>query len=260
MSGGRVVRIRRCEHIKANGTQCGSPALREGKVCYFHREAQAQRVKVCGENGKTSAQMLVPVFEDATSIQMMVRQVTILVLEGKIDNKRAGLVLYALQSASSNLKRLAAEQPRPVQVVVDTKKVAETPLGMTPWSPKEGGHETEAVDDPVVARTKKAILQDEEHLRRDRQARWMRTQLDDLKYWAEFRFDTMTHNFGKPEEMARRYPNVREEMGDVIEAIEKEERVSDVERVNQDKRNEAREAREAKAASATSVTRFLNSP
>ena len=28
--------IRRCQHIKVNGTQCGSPALREEKCCYFH--------------------------------------------------------------------------------------------------------------------------------------------------------------------------------------------------------------------------------
>ena len=54
-------------------------------------------------------------------------------------------MLYALQIASSNLKRMEAEKPRPAQVVVDTEKVAETPLGMTPWSKKEGGHEIEDI-------------------------------------------------------------------------------------------------------------------
>ena len=140
---GYPVDIRRCWHIKTNGTQCGSPALRNGTFCYNHRESRPQRVKVRGEGGKGSTPVLVPVFEDASSIQMMVRQVAILVLEGKIDNKRAGLVLYSLQIASSNLKRMEEEKPRPAQVVVDTEKVAETPIGMTPWSNKEGGHELE---------------------------------------------------------------------------------------------------------------------
>src|SRR5208282_5519147 len=85
------------------------------------------------------------VFEDAGSIQTMVRQVVMLVLEGKVDNKKASTVLYALQIASSNLKRMEAEKPRPAQVVVDEEKVAETPLGMTPWSRKEGGHEIEDI-------------------------------------------------------------------------------------------------------------------
>jgi hypothetical protein len=139
---GYPVDIRRCQHIKTNGTQCGSPALRGGKFCYHHQECRAERVTVKGADGKAS-EILVPVFEDAHSIQTMVRQVVMLMLEDKIDDKKAGRVLYALQIAASNLKHMEAEKPRPVQVVVDPAKVAETPLGMTPWSGNERGHELE---------------------------------------------------------------------------------------------------------------------
>ncbi len=97
---------------------------------------------VKGVGGKAS-KILVPVFEDAHSIQTMVRQVVMLMLEDKIDDKKAGRVLYALQIASANLKRMEAEKPRPVQVVVDPAKVGETPLGMTPWSGNGKGHELE---------------------------------------------------------------------------------------------------------------------
>ncbi|MGB9233930.1 MAG: hypothetical protein WCC04_05920 [Terriglobales bacterium] len=142
---GKRAEIRRCQHIKTNGTQCGSPALRNEPFCFYHREAQPERVEVSGEDGKACGQVLVPVFEDAGSIQTMVRQVVKLVLEGKIDTKRAGTVLYGLQIASTNLKRMEAERPRPAQVVVDPEKVAETPLGMTPWSQKEKGYEVEDI-------------------------------------------------------------------------------------------------------------------
>ena len=30
------VTVKRCQQIKVNGTQCGSPALRDAKHCYYH--------------------------------------------------------------------------------------------------------------------------------------------------------------------------------------------------------------------------------
>jgi hypothetical protein len=138
-----VVEIRRCQHIKVNGTQCGSPARRNERYCHYHRENQPERVQVVDEKGQASGEVLMPVLEDAQSIQTVVRQVAMLILGGKIDNKKAGLMLYALQIASSNLKRIEAEKPRAAQVVVDPEKVGETPMGMTPWSVREAGHEVE---------------------------------------------------------------------------------------------------------------------
>ena len=134
------VEIRRCQHIKVNGTQCGSPARRNEPYCHFHRENQPERVKVGGDSG---VEILMPVLEDAQSVQSVVRQVAMLILGGKIDNKQAGLMLYALQIASTNLKRIETEKPRPTQVVVDPEKVAETPIGMTPWTARAEGQELE---------------------------------------------------------------------------------------------------------------------
>ncbi len=137
---GERIEIRRCQHIKVNGTQCGSPARRKERYCHFHRENQPERVKVGGKGG---VNFLMPVLEDAQSIQSVVRQVVMLVLGGKIDNKQAGLMLYALQIASTNLKRIEAEKPRPSQVVVDPERVAFTPIGMTPWTARAAGLELE---------------------------------------------------------------------------------------------------------------------
>ena len=142
--GYETLELGRCQHIKTNGTQCGSPALRGEKFCYHHRENKPEQIKVKGDDGKTSA-LWVPLWEDAASIQIMVRKVAILLLEGKIDGKKAGQVLRALQIASSNLKRMEEEKPRPVQVVVDTDKVAETEIEMTPWTFRSRGWEFEDV-------------------------------------------------------------------------------------------------------------------
>ena len=174
-----VGNMRRCEHIRTNGTQCGSPAQRGKKLCYQHLRVRPERVKVRGGDAKTS-EIVVPLLEDAHSIQTMVRQVMVLMLRGRIEGEMSGRLLYALQIASANLERMREEAPRPVQVVVDVERVGETPLGMTPWSGKPGGHEVEEVEDKEVARSKRAIREEEENERRAEENGRMMDQLSQI--------------------------------------------------------------------------------
>jgi len=129
--GEYTVEIRRCQHIKVNGVQCASPALREKTFCYFHNQCRPKRIKV-GE-GEKKCSILLPAFEDANAIQFTLRQVAQMLLEEKISQKTAGLLLYTLQIASSNLREMKAEKPRAQQVVVEPDKVGETGMGQTPW-------------------------------------------------------------------------------------------------------------------------------
>ncbi len=135
----------RCQHIKTRGTQCGSPALRGQQFCHYHRQSRPKNVE-CYEDWLTpghSGNITLPVFEDAHSVQFVVRQVTEMILQQKIDPKCAALALYGLQIASANLKRMETEKPCPTHVVIDTDKVSATPLGMTPWSASGQGHDPE---------------------------------------------------------------------------------------------------------------------
>jgi hypothetical protein len=47
-------------------------------------------------------------------------------------------MLYALQTASMNLKRTSLEPALPTQVVIDRESVANRPLGASAWSRVEG--------------------------------------------------------------------------------------------------------------------------
>ena len=136
------VEIRRCRHIRTNGTQCGSPALKGKELCYYHEQNRpaATELYIDGERYAFGSIML-PVFEDAHSIQTVIRQVVQLMLSRRIERKDAGLLLYALQIASGNLKTMQAEKAKPTQVVVEPEKAGETPLGMTPWSASGQGHD-----------------------------------------------------------------------------------------------------------------------
>ncbi len=148
--GSYPIEIRRCRHIRTNGTQCGSPALRDKEFCYYHEQNQprAEELYVDGYRYPDS-QFMLPVFEDAHSIQTALRQVIQLLFEHRIHHKDAGLMLYALQIASGNLKRMDAEKAKPTQMVVDPEKTGETPLGMTPWSASGQGHDPEEEDESL---------------------------------------------------------------------------------------------------------------
>ncbi|HXM19722.1 MAG TPA: hypothetical protein VN948_00480 [Terriglobales bacterium] len=96
--------IPRCEHIKINGTQCGSPALRRNHFCFFHKRWHETRIVLNANRARRARVALdLPVLEDANSVQVSLMQV--MILSGQVDAKTAGLLLYALQTASSNLSR-----------------------------------------------------------------------------------------------------------------------------------------------------------
>ena len=76
--------------------------------------------------------------EDANSIQVALAKVMERLIGSEIDHKTAALMLYALQTASMNLKRTSLEPRLPTQVVIDRQSVARRPLGASAWSTAEG--------------------------------------------------------------------------------------------------------------------------
>ena len=97
----------RCQHLKVNGTQCGSPALRRNRFCYFHKLHHEERIELNTDRARRNRRVTIdlPVLEDANSIQVSLMQIMRLIVAGQIEGKTAGLLLYALQTASFNLQR-----------------------------------------------------------------------------------------------------------------------------------------------------------
>lgn len=101
--------VKQCQRMKMNGTQCGSPALHNQTVCFFHQRCSAVQFDVSTSAAEPPVNFFLPVLEDAASIQATITQVCEHVLHRRLDAKRAGVVLYAMQVASSNLGRLNQE-------------------------------------------------------------------------------------------------------------------------------------------------------
>jgi hypothetical protein len=145
------VSIRRCQHIKVNGTQCGSPALREEKYCYFHMRWHTSRMSVMLKEREHWIAGL-PTLEDANSIQVGLAEVMRLLVTKEIDHKTGALLLYAMQTASANMKHTSFE-PEPTHVVIDRECVERRPLGATAWSAVEGREYDEVAEKDVAEKS-----------------------------------------------------------------------------------------------------------
>ena len=91
--------VPRCQHVKVNGTQCGSPALRRRRHCYFHDHMlDGKRRFANRQEAKPRAVFSMCLLEDANAVQLAVMQVLQLLGSGQMDTKTAGLMLYGLQN------------------------------------------------------------------------------------------------------------------------------------------------------------------
>jgi hypothetical protein len=101
-----------CRHLFTDGRRCGSPALRGQNFCYYHAEhrvhitdAQRRRQRASGFD-----LTLLDTLDNPASIQISVAEVLRRLAGNSIDPKRASLILYGLQVAGQNLRRIHPEE------------------------------------------------------------------------------------------------------------------------------------------------------
>ena len=90
----------RCRFEKANGLLCRAPRVRGKKYCHMHlmlEEARPERIKLPG-------------LGDANAIQAAIAKGAQAVVDGKLDQKQAGVLGYYLQLALSNVSRVDFEE------------------------------------------------------------------------------------------------------------------------------------------------------
>ncbi len=106
----------RCEKVREDGTVCGCPQMKGYRYCYAHERMLAMR----------SGRLELPALEDANAVQMAIMRVQKALIDDEISEKKAGLLLYSLQMASSNLKHTT---------FTDSKKEVVTEMVESPRTP-----------------------------------------------------------------------------------------------------------------------------
>jgi hypothetical protein len=152
--------VPRCQHIKVNGTQCGSPALRNRRLCFFHDRIRRERSKIAADVS-APRRFDLPLLEDANAVQIALMKVIQMLGSGRMDHKTAGLMLYALQTASANLRIADLEADDATDVVVDRDTVNATCINGPQWfeedfedrmgSDQEGAEEEDADEADAAA-------------------------------------------------------------------------------------------------------------
>jgi hypothetical protein len=123
----------------------GPPPCATSKHCYYHVRYHFPELEALPDNHELRTPF--PTLEDANSIQVSLAHVMERLVMQEIDHKTAALLLYALQTASMNLKRTSLEPELPTQVVIDRKSVANRPIGASAWSRIEGREYDDLTDD-----------------------------------------------------------------------------------------------------------------
>jgi hypothetical protein len=94
-----------CRHLKEDGAFCQMPALRERNYCFFHLRERGRRLRMAQEAARQrSSPLVLPPLEDMTAVNAGLTLVAVALAFRRIDQRTAGLLLYALQQAASNLK------------------------------------------------------------------------------------------------------------------------------------------------------------
>src|ERR1019366_9777489 len=133
--------FRTCSHLKEDGVYCDSAALSGKNFCYFHLNVRGRRLKMARALARGEAcRIQLPVIEDMHAVQAALQQGLAALADDRIDPKRAGLMLYALQQAAANLNgtrkwkgsrpTVAADQPRRALEFPNFEQQYDLPLGV----------------------------------------------------------------------------------------------------------------------------------
>jgi hypothetical protein len=118
--------VQHCRHVKEAGAYCQGAPLRGREYCRFHLRALGQRMRMARAQARRQPHVLVlPLLEDLNAVQVARMQVLDALAAGLIEDKRAGLLLYGLQQASSDLRSATAAPTLGVYNASDTTERAE---------------------------------------------------------------------------------------------------------------------------------------
>jgi hypothetical protein len=105
-----------CRHIFPDGRRCGSPCLRSEELCYYHHTTRRPIAAAPARKARRgSFSLSVADLVDRSGIQFAIAEVLQRIASNDIDPRRAGLLLYGLQTASLILPKAPA---KPVPVVL----------------------------------------------------------------------------------------------------------------------------------------------
>jgi hypothetical protein len=131
----------RCEKVRDDGTVCSCPKMTGYRYCYAHERMLQARPR----------KLALPPLEDANGVQLAIMMVQKALIDDEISEKKAGLLLYSLQIAASNVSKTTFISEYDKEVVTE---MPEEPALSTQ-------HSALSKDETAVSTQQSAISKDE---------------------------------------------------------------------------------------------------
>ncbi|HXA83575.1 MAG TPA: hypothetical protein VNZ47_00770 [Candidatus Dormibacteraeota bacterium] len=100
----------RCQWVRQDGTSCRSPQMKRHIYCFAHRQMMEAR----------DLMLRLPPPEDANAIQVGLMRIQKAVIEDTISMKKAGLLLYSMQLALTNVGQTTFGKAKDEEMVRET--------------------------------------------------------------------------------------------------------------------------------------------
>ena len=100
----------RCQWVRQDGTSCGSPQMKQHIYCFAHMQMAEAR----------ELMLRLPPPEDANAIQVGLMRIQKAVVEDTISMKKAGLLLYSMQLALTNVGQTTFGKAKDEEIVRET--------------------------------------------------------------------------------------------------------------------------------------------
>lgn len=111
-----------CRHVKPDGTYCGCPALQGRQYCFHHLTHRARRLRrALALSRNEPCPLDLPPLEDLASVPVALSEILQALAAGQLDQRSAGLMLYAIQQATTVFFRVAQMQQQTHQEAQSTR-------------------------------------------------------------------------------------------------------------------------------------------
>ena len=100
----------RCQWVRQDGTSCRSPQMKQHIYCFAHMQMAEARTLL----------LMLPPPEDANAIQVGLMRIQKAMIEDTISMKKAGLLLYSMQLALTNVGQTTFGKAKDEEMVRET--------------------------------------------------------------------------------------------------------------------------------------------
>jgi hypothetical protein len=100
----------RCRWVRQDGTSCRSPQMKQHIYCFAHMQMAEARTLM----------LMLPAAEDANAIQVGLMRIQKALIEDTISTKKAGLLLYSMQLALTNVGQTTFGKAKDEEMVRET--------------------------------------------------------------------------------------------------------------------------------------------